>query len=267
MLTPVTVITGASTGIGAALARVFAAHGRETVVAARRAPSLNAIADQIAATGARRPHPIVVDLARHDAAAGIADHLLSRGLEPAEIVNNAGFGRAGDAAGLDRDEQLEMIDVNVRALTDMSLRFVESLERHRGGILNVASVAGFMPGPGMAVYHATKAYVVSFSQALHEELKSRGIRVTALCPGPVETGFQTRAGLAKGHFLRPLLRTADRVAQEGYDGFMRGRLVVVPGFHNWLATELPRVLPRSMVRMLSRAGEVLPLVTRQRQRT
>jgi short-subunit dehydrogenase len=148
-----------------------------------------------------------------------------------------------------------MIDLNVRMLTDLSLRFVDSLERNRGGILNVASVAGFMPGPGMAVYHATKAYVVSFTQALHQELKPRGIRVTALCPGPVETEFQARAGIARDYFVRPLVRTADRVARDGYEGLMRGRLLVVPGFHNWLATELPRVLPRALIQMLSGAGQ------------
>ena len=118
--------------------------------------------------------------------------------EPANVVNNAGFGLAGPSAALDRGEQLAMIDLNVRALTELSLTFVESLVRHRGGILNVASIAAFLPGPGMAVYYASKAYVLSFSEALHSELSRRGVRVTALCPGPVATEFQTRAGLRPG---------------------------------------------------------------------
>ena len=116
------------------------------------------------------------------------------------MVNNAGFGLLGEAAELDRAQQLAMIDLNIRALTDLSLRWLESITRHRGGILNVASIAGFLPGPGMAVYHASKAYVVSFSEALHEELKADGVRVCALCPGPVATEFFDRAGLPHDYF-------------------------------------------------------------------
>jgi short-subunit dehydrogenase len=253
MAKPVAVITGASAGIGAALARVFAAKGHAVVMVARRDAQLAALADRIAASGCARPQVMAIDLAHRDAVDILAGELMARGLEPAAVVNNAGFGRSGNAAGLDRDEQIEMVDLNIRTLTDLSLRFIDSLQRNRGGILNVASVAGFMPGPGMAVYHATKAYVVSFTLALHQELNSCGIRVTALCPGPVETEFQMRAGLAKDHFARSLVRTADRVARDGYEGFMRGRLLVVPGFHNWLATEIPRVLPRGLMQLLSAA--------------
>src|SRR4029077_5127944 len=118
------------------------------------------------------------------------------GMEPDVVVNNAGFGLAGAAASLDRAEQCAMVDLNVRALTDLSLAFVDALERRRGGILNVASVAAYLPGPHMAIYYASKAYVLSFSEAWHGELKPRGVRVTALCPGPVQTGFQARAGVS-----------------------------------------------------------------------
>ena len=123
--------------------------------------------------------------------------------KPQSIVNNAGFGLIGRAAELDRAEQLAMIDLNVRALTDLSLAFVDSLARHKGGILNVASLASFLPAPGMAVYYATKAYVLSFSEALHVELRKKGVRVTALCPGPVPTEFQARAGLDGAAARRP----------------------------------------------------------------
>ena len=126
----------------------------------------------------------MADLAQAGAARQIGEALAAQGAEPQFMVNNAGFGLVGLAAARDRDEQLAMIDVNVRALTELSLAFVDSLERHRGGLLNVGSMAGFLPGPGMAVYYASKAYVLSFSEALHSELKSRGIRVTVLCPGP-----------------------------------------------------------------------------------
>jgi short-subunit dehydrogenase len=137
-----------------------------------------------------------------------------------------------------------MVDLNVRIATDLSLRFVDSLKRHKGGILNVASVLGFVPGPGMAVYHATKAYLVSFSLALNQELKSQGVRVTALCPGPVDTEFGVRA---KGFLSRKLTRGVDRVVREGVEGFMRGDAVVIPGRNNKVLSLLPRFLPRSVV--------------------
>jgi uncharacterized protein len=190
------------------------------------------------------------DLGRRDAVAQIAAALASRGLEPAIVVNNAGFGLAGPAAELDRDEQLAMIDLNVRALTELSLTFVESLARHRGGILNVASVAAFVPGPGMAVYYASKAYVLSFSEALHDELSSRGVRVMALCPGPVPTEFQARAGLrlgAAGLGERILTLSAARVARIGYDGFMRGKRVVMPGAGNRVAVALMHWVPNALL--------------------
>ena len=197
-MTPVTLITGASSGIGAELARVFAAHGHELVLVARRERELTDLAEEIAGKGAKRPIVLAVDLAERDAVARIVAELKSRDREPAYLINNAGFGLAGPSTVLDRGEQLAMIDVNVRALTELTLTFVESVARHRGGILNVASIVSFMPGPGMAVYYASKAFVLSFSEALHSELSRRGVRVTALCPGPVATGFQSRAGIRAG---------------------------------------------------------------------
>jgi uncharacterized protein len=250
---PVTLVTGASSGIGAALAQVFAEHGHEVALVARREPQLAAVADAIAASGAKKPHAIAIDLARSDSPARIAHELLARGLEPAIVVNNAGFGLFGPAAELDRAQQLEMIDVNVRTLTDLSLRWIESLIRHRGGILNVASLAGFLPGPGMAVYYATKAYVLSFSESLHRELKPQGVRVTVLCPGPVRTEFQKRAGVEKLPGL--LVRPADKVAREGYEAFIQGRALVVPGLGNKIVASLPRLLPRKVMAGLVAASQ------------
>jgi uncharacterized protein len=244
---PVTLITGASAGIGAELARVFAENGHELVLVARRGAKLEALAGEIAASGRPRPTVLAADLGRRDAVAGIAAALTSRGLEPAVVVNNAGFGLAGAAAVLDRDEQLAMIDLNVRALTALSLAFVESLARHRGGILNVASVAAFLPGPGMAVYYASKAYVLSFTEALHRELSGRGVRVTALCPGPVPTEFQARSGMRQGGAERLLSLSAARVARIGYRGFMRGKRVVVAGGGNKIAVALLRLIPNALL--------------------
>src|SRR6478735_3391935 len=195
---PVALITGASAGIGAALANVFADHGHTLVLAARRAPQLKALAEAIEERGHARPHVVIIDLGQPGAAARIEEELRARGLEAQFLVN-------------------------------------------------VASVASFMPGPGMAVYHATKAYVLSFSEALHRELGGQGVRVTALCPGPVETEFIARAGIPENYFPRFLSRSAERVAQEGYDGLMRGQRVVIPGSKNKGVAWLARLLPLRVV--------------------
>jgi short-subunit dehydrogenase len=245
----ITLITGASAGIGTALAHVFAERGHALVLTARREAQLKAVADAITVAGRARPEIIALDLGEHEGPARLADELAHRGLEPEIVVNNAGFGLQGISADLDRARQLAIIDLNVRTLTDLSLRFLGSVKRHRGGILNVASIAGFMPGPQMAVYHASKAYVVSFSEALRTELAGDGVRVSVLCPGPVPTEFNDRAGVPDDYFPRFLNRSAARVAREGYDGLMQGRRVIIPGTLNKIATVLPRLLPRGVMLM------------------
>jgi uncharacterized protein len=248
---PVCLITGASAGIGAALAWQFARAGHALALTARRKAQLAALADEIAAAGHARPLVIAADLAAPEGPARLAAALAEHRLEPAIVVNNAGFGLLGEAAELDRARQLVMIDLNVRALTDLTLRWLDSVRRHRGGILNVASVAGFLPGHGMAVYHATKAYVISFTEALHAELKSEGVRVCALCPGPVETEFFGRAGMPQDYFPDYMTRSAERVAREGYEGFMAGHRLVVPGKPNRIMSLLPRLLPRALMLALT----------------
>jgi len=244
---PVTLITGASAGIGMELARIFASHGHDLVLVARREDRLTALADEIAATRRPRPAVLALDLERRDAVASLTAELSSRDLEPEIVVNNAGFGLTGDAAVLGRAEQLAMIDLNVRVLTELSLAFVDSIARHRGGILNVASIAAFLPGPGMAVYYASKAYVLSFSEALHCELKERGVRVTALCPGPVPTEFQARAGMRPDRSQQMLELPPHRVAQIGYRGFMRGKRVVIAGTGNRLVVLFMRFIPNALL--------------------
>ena len=244
---PITLLTGASSGIGTELARVFATHGHELVLVARRQDRLNALADEIAKAGRPRPVVLAADLEQRDAVAKIVAQLASLELEPNFVVNNAGFGLTGDAAKLDRNEQLAMIDLNVRTLTELSLTFVDSLSRHRGGLLNLASVAAFLPGPGMAVYYATKAYVLSFTEALHQEWAGRGIRVSALCPGPVPTEFQARASMELPGAASIIELPADRVAQIGYDGLMRGERVVVAGLGNKLAVSFMHFTPHALL--------------------
>jgi uncharacterized protein len=246
-LRPVTVITGASAGIGVALAREFARHGHELALVARRGDRLNALADEIAATGASRPIVVTADLTQSGAGKIIGEALAAQGAEPQYMVNNAGFGLVGTAASRDRDEQLAMIDLNVRALTELSLAFVDSLERHHGGLLNVGSIAGFLPGPGSAVYYASKAFVLSFSEALHSEFARRGIKVSVLCPGPVPTEFAAVAGVTNERPPGPLTRTAEQVAAEGYRGLMANKRTVVPGLVNKLVILALRFAPRRIV--------------------
>jgi short-subunit dehydrogenase len=244
---PITLLTGASSGIGAELARVFAANGHELVLVARREDRLKALAEDIAKAGRPRPMVLASDLEQRDAVAKVAAALASRDLEPNFVVNNAGFGLTGDAASLDRNEQLGMIDLNVRAVTELSLTFVDSLTRHRGGLLNVSSIAAFLPGPGMAVYYATKAYVLSFTEALHQEWSGRGIKVSALCPGPVRTEFQARANLELPNASKIVELPPDRVARIGYDGLMRGQRVVVAGIGNQLAVAFTHFAPHALL--------------------
>jgi short-subunit dehydrogenase len=205
------------------------------------------LANELAVSCKYKPHVITADLQRTDAPARIAHELLGRGLEPQIVVNNAGFGLHGRAAETWRSTTLAMIDLNVRALTDLSLRWIDGIVKHKGGILNVASVAGFLPGPGMAVYYASKAYVVSFTEALSRELAPQGVRVTVLCPGPVLTEFQSRAGISTSKPSRLLGRTPEEVAQAGYHGFMAGKRLVIPGLGNRIVAFLPRLIPRGVV--------------------
>jgi uncharacterized protein len=243
----VTLITGASAGIGTELARVFASKGHRVVLVARRADRLTKLADEIVASGAAAPIVIPCDLEQPDAGDKIAAALATEGAEVEYVVNNAGFGLFGNAIEIDRAEQLGMIAVNIRAMTDLSLRFSDHLIRHRGGILNVGSIAGFLPGPGMAVYYASKAYVLSFSEALRGELAPRGVRVTTLCPGPVPSEFQVRAGFEPGFDSAILNVSAADVAKAGYRGLMANKRAVLPGFGIKIVPLLLRLFPRGFI--------------------
>jgi short-subunit dehydrogenase len=250
----VTLITGASAGIGAELARVFASNGHRVVLVARRMDRLTKLADEIAAGGGPRPIVIAGDLQQPDAGDKIEAALAAEGVEVEFVVNNAGFGLSGNAIEIDRAEQLNIIAINIRTLTDLSLRFSESLIRHRGGILNVSSIAGFLPGPGMAVYYASKAYVLSFTEALRRELAPRGVRVSVICPGPVPSEFQARAGVKPGLDSVILNVSASNVAQLGYRGLMSNKRAVMPGLGIKIVPVLLRLFPRGFI--LAAVGRV-----------
>jgi uncharacterized protein len=243
----VTLITGASAGIGMELARIFAAKGHRVALTARRADRLNQLAGEIVAAGGAQPIVISCDLERADACDTIEGALAAAGVEVEYLINNAGFGVFGRAVKRDRNDQLGMIAVNIRALTDLTLRFADQLIRNRGGILNLGSIAGFLPGPGMAVYYASKAYVLSFSEAMRREFAPQGVRVTVVCPGPVLTEFQTRAGFSPGVDSAILNVPAAEVARQGYEGLMADKRAVLPGLGIKMVPFLLRLFPRSFV--------------------
>jgi uncharacterized protein len=239
-------ITGASAGIGLELAKLFAADGHDLVLVARRADALQKLADSL-----RTKHNIAVriwpaDLADPRAPLQLHERAVAEGVAVDILVNNAGFGAIGHFHALPPERQLGIIDVNMRALTEMTYHFLPAMrERRRGRILNLGSIVGFLPGPYMAVYYASKAYVVSFSEALAEELLGSGITVTCLCPGYTATEFQKAAGIAKTGLLarlRPM--RADTVARIGYRGLMAGRRLVVPGWGNRISVFGLRFSPR-----------------------
>ena len=243
----VTLITGAAAGIGTELARVFASRGHRVALVDRRGDRLTTLAEEIVTAGGSAPILITCDLEHPNVGDTIEAALAANDVEVEFVVNNAGFGLFGHAIELDRAEQLGIIAVNIRALTDLSIRFSDSLIRHRGGILNLSSLAGFLPGPGMAVYYASKAYVLSFSEALRQELAPRGVRVTTLCPGSVSSEFQARAGIESGFEHKILNVSASNVALAGYRGLMANQRAVLPGVSMKIVTFLLRLFPRSFI--------------------
>ena len=246
-------ITGASGGIGEAFARVLAQEGWDLFLVARREEELNRVAGVVHADYGVQAQVMPLDLAQAGAVDQLMERLRQRDFMPDVLVNNAGFGLTGPVAELPRERQLAMIDLNVRTTTDLTLRLLPHLRAQKaGGIINVASVAGFMSGPGMAVYYATKAFLLSFTEALATELKADGLTISALCPGPVKTGFQAVAGMRRTPLSRLLpLASANSVARDGWQGFKEGRTVIVPGLMNKLVVHSARLLPRAVLRQMN----------------
>lgn len=244
-------ITGASSGIGLELARLFAADRSRVVLVARSEKKLKLLADELEAEHGIEARVLVKDLADPAAPQAIFDQLAADGVAVDVVVNNAGFGAVGPVAELPAERQMEMIRVNVSALVHLTRLFVPAMiGRGRGGVLNVASTAAFQPGPYMAIYFATKAFVLSFTEALGEELSGTPIRVSCLVPGPTRTGFGKASGTENLRLFGFNLMEARRVALAGYRGFRRGRLTVVPGLANRLGTLSARFSPRWLVRKM-----------------
>lgn len=236
-------VTGASSGIGREIARVLGEQGCNLVITARRQVELQALAEELTEKHAIDVKVVVADLSEQ---IGVENVIRETG-EVDILVNNAGFGFHGKHVNLNQEGQLNMIDLNIRALTHLARHYgAEMKKRGSGRILNVASIAGFQPGPNMAVYCATKAYVLSYTRALHSELKKSGVSVTALCPGFVETGFQEVAGMELGKLELSGAVPADKVAKTAVKAMRKGRREVIPG---WLNKPIPyanRIAPVSL---------------------
>ena len=253
-MSPLTaLITGASSGIGRSLAHVFAREGYALVLVARRLAVLEELAAELSRDHGVTVRVMAIDLAEPDAAMRLFADLQQSGVVVDVLVNNAGFGMQGAFAALPADRQLQMIHLNVTALTALTRLLLPSmLERGKGGVLNVGSTAGFQPGPFMAVYYATKAYVISFTEALADELSGSGLRVSCLAPGPTATAFATEAGAAESRLFQSDTMSVDEVARIGYEGWRAGKFLVVAGRRNWWRAFAVRILPRSYVRRVVR---------------
>lgn len=247
-------ITGASSGIGYELSKLFAREGHALVLVARDRGALVRVAEELTRDYNASVKVLPKDLSLPDSAKEIFNEIQGQSVHIDLLVNNAGFGTYGPLAETDLEAQVAMIQVNIAALTQLTKLFLrEMLKRGEGRILNVASTAAFQPGPLMAVYFATKAYVLSFSEALATELSGSGVTVSVLCPGPTRTDFRRRAGI-KGTKLSDWAATdAATVATAGYRGLMNGRTVVIPGFMNKLIAFAIRFLPRSSVTRVVRS--------------
>ncbi len=238
-------ITGASAGIGRALAEIFAVQGHNLVLVARNEARLKTLAGELAQKHKVQTRVLPKDLSKSGAAGNIFSELQKQKCHVSVLVNNAGFGLRGAFAKGDSAAYREMIEVNATALVELTHLFVKPmLERGRGRILNVSSTAAYQPGPLMAIYYSTKAFVSSFSYALADELGGTGVTVTTLCPGPTRTEFHTRAGtVGSERIYRFWAMSAEAVAETGYRGLMAGKRVVIPGFMNWLGCRLTRLAP------------------------
>jgi uncharacterized protein len=251
-ITHTALITGASGGIGYELAKLFAKDHHNLVLVARNGQRLAQVADELQRQFGVSVKTVAIDLAEPNAPQSLFAQLQSVAVDI--LINNAGYGQFGEFSDISLEESVGQVQVNITALTALTKLFLgPMLERRSGRIMNVASTAGFQPGPLMAVYYATKAYVISFSEALANELAGKGVTVTCLCPGATETGFASRAGNDKTRLfksLRPM--DAKTVARAGYHGLLKGKTVVIPGVRNWVVAESVRFSPRKLVTAVSR---------------
>ncbi len=246
-------ITGASSGLGMELAKLFAADGSDLVLVARREERLNELAEQLKSEHGVEIHVLPKDLSKKSAPKEIFSHLNKENIQIDIVVNNAGFGNKGHVADLDTDLQLDMIQVNLVALFHLTRLFIPGIiERGYGGVLNVGSLAGFQPGPNLAVYFATKAFVLSFTEALAEEVSNPNIKISCLAPGPVKTEFGEKSDLEDSLLFKVSLMDMEPVVKAGYQGFRKGQTIVIPGLKQQIVPFLNRFTPRLLVRKIAK---------------
>jgi len=243
------VVTGASGGIGYEIARVLAGRGFDLVIVARQMDLLERIREEFETDFGIRVSPLAMDLTDPDAPDGLYDRVGGDAADVDILVNNAGFGTWGRFVDTDLGQELAELQLNVVALTHLTKLFARRMVgRGAGRIMNVASTAAFQPGPGMAVYFATKSYVLSFSEAIAEELRGSGVTITALCPGPTRTGFHARATMESSNLVgQGRMMDSATVGRIGVDGMLAGKRIVIPGLANRIGARLPRLLPRGAV--------------------
>ncbi len=247
-----TLITGGSVGIGAALADVFAEHGHDLILVSRTRDKLEMRGKDIQQKYNVQVTCIPEDLSDPAGPRRVFDAVSAQGLDVHNLVNNAGVGLYGKFITTNLDAELKMIQLNVTSPVELTKRFLPAMvARRRGRILNVASTAAFVPGPWMSIYYATKAFLLSFSQAIDYELEPSGISVTTLCPGPTESEFKVRAGSERSRLFEAFVMDAPAVARAGYEGMMKGKTLVVPGIRNKLIPVAARLTPRPLIAMLS----------------
>lgn len=241
-----TLITGASSGIGEVFARKLAARGRNVLLVARSEEKLVTLCNELGRSNSIRAQYVALDLSKPEAPADLFAEAEERGLAVDLLINNAGFGSMGEFSRLDLARELNMIDLNIKSLVELTYRFLPPmLERRQGAIINVASTAGFQPVPFMATYAATKAFVLSFSEALWEENRAHGIKVMALCPGVTETNFFEAARGQKPPAR--VSQTPEEVVDVALNGLARGKSHIISGWTNFLMTESERLVPRSLI--------------------
>ncbi len=245
-----TLITGGSTGIGYELAKLFAKDNNNLLLVARDLAKLNLVKEEFKDLGIK-VEVLSLDLSEDKSILKLFNYIEDNNMIIENIVNNAGIGSFGYFKDIDNDNSEKLIKININTLTKISKYFLPKIiERNSGGILNISSTAAFCAGPKMGIYYASKAYVLNLTEAIHEECKGYNIKISCLCPGPVRTEFQSKAGIEKSKSVQKYLMEASEVAKIGYKGFKEGKTIIIPGFKNKLLVTVNKVLPRSITRKI-----------------
>ena len=243
-------ITGATTGIGYELAKIYAKEGNNLILVARDEERLSEVKEELDLYNIK-VYILSLDLSEDNSCEKVLDFVNKKNLSVDILINNAGIGSFGYLSEIEMEKELKLIDVNIRALTELTKTFLPTMISHgEGGIMNVASTAAFCAGPKMATYYASKSYVLNFTEALYEELKGSEIKVSCSCPGPVKTTFQEKSGIRKSEAAKKALMTPKEVAEIAYRDFKKGKLLIIPGFKNKLIILLNKLIPRALSRKI-----------------